>query len=174
MLSHRANWLRTFVGATTQPGRRRHRVHVPAVPHGRLDDRARRVAGAARRCTSCACPTRRRCSRPTARHRAARLYCIPAVWGRILEHGVDGYDLSSLVEADTGTSATPPELLAAIKDALPHTVTRVFYGSTEAGPALSLADVDLVRASPAASASRNPASRCGSTSAARSACAARS
>ena len=48
----------------------------------------------------------------TARHRAARLYCIPAVWSRILEHGVGGFDLSSLEEADTGTSATPPELLA--------------------------------------------------------------
>ena len=70
------------------PGRRRHRVHVPAVPHGGLDDRARRVAGPPRRCTSCACPTRRRCCTTTARHRAARLYCIPAVWGRILEHGV--------------------------------------------------------------------------------------
>jgi len=49
------------------------------------------------------------------------------------------------VEADTGTSVTPPELLAAIKDALPNTVTRVFYGSTEAGPTLALADVDLAR-----------------------------
>ena len=80
-----------------------------------------------------------------SRHRAARLYCIPAVWGRILDHGLSGYDLSALVEADTGTSATPPELLAAIKEALPHTVTRVFYGSTEAGPTLALADSDLVR-----------------------------
>jgi len=67
------------------------------------------------------------------------------VWGRVLEHGVDAYDLSSLTEADTGTSATPVELLRAIKDALPNTVTRVFYGSTEAGPTLALADVDLAR-----------------------------
>ena len=110
-----------------------------------LDDRARHVAGAAAGALRRACPTRRRCSRPTERHRAARLYCIPAVWGRILEHGVGRYDLSTLVEADTGTSATPPELLAAIKDALPHTVTRVFYGSTEAGPTLSLPDADLAR-----------------------------
>jgi acyl-CoA synthetase (AMP-forming)/AMP-acid ligase II len=79
------------------------------------------------------------------RHRAARLYCIPAVWARVLEYGVDQADLSSLVEADTGTSATPPELLRAIKDALPHTVTRVFYGSTEAGPGVQLADADLFR-----------------------------
>jgi len=79
------------------------------------------------------------------RYRAARLYCIPAVWSRILEHGIDAYDLSSLVEADTGTSATPPELLHAIKAALPGTVTRVFYGSTEAGPGVQLADDDLLR-----------------------------
>jgi acyl-CoA synthetase (AMP-forming)/AMP-acid ligase II len=81
----------------------------------------------------------------TARHRAARLYCIPAVWGRVLDHGVERYDLTSLVEADTGTSATPVELLRAIKDALPRTATRVFYGSTEAGPSLALADGDLFR-----------------------------
>jgi len=79
----------------------------------------------------------------TARHRASRLYCIPAVWSRILEHGIGGFDLSALVEADTGTSATPPELLRAIKAALPHTVTRVFYGSTEAGPGVQLGDADL-------------------------------
>jgi acyl-CoA synthetase (AMP-forming)/AMP-acid ligase II len=80
-----------------------------------------------------------------ARHRAARMYCIPAVWARVLAYGVDRHDLSSLVEADTGTSATPPELLRAIKDALPHTETRVFYGSTEAGPGVQLADADLFR-----------------------------
>jgi acyl-CoA synthetase (AMP-forming)/AMP-acid ligase II len=81
----------------------------------------------------------------TERHCAARLYCIPAVWARILDHGVGGHDLSALVEADTGTSATPPELLRALHDALPHTVTRVFYGSTEAGPGLQLGHDDLFR-----------------------------
>jgi acyl-CoA synthetase (AMP-forming)/AMP-acid ligase II len=82
----------------------------------------------------------------TAERRAAsRLYCIPAVWTRVLEHDRSGYDLSTVVEADTGTSATPPELLAAIKDAFPNTITRVYYGSTEAGPASLLADSDLAR-----------------------------
>jgi acyl-CoA synthetase (AMP-forming)/AMP-acid ligase II len=61
------------------------------------------------------------------RRRATRLYCIPAVWARILERGAAGFDLSGLREADTGTSATPPELIAGIRDALPQTVTRVFY-----------------------------------------------
>jgi acyl-CoA synthetase (AMP-forming)/AMP-acid ligase II len=79
------------------------------------------------------------------RRRATRLYAIPAVWARVLTHGLTRHDVSTLREADTGTSATPPELLAAIKDALPHTVTRVFYGSTEAGPATMLIDADIAR-----------------------------
>jgi fatty-acyl-CoA synthase len=77
--------------------------------------------------------------------RATRIYAIPAVWARILEHGVDGYDLSALREADTGTSATPPELVTAIRHALPHTAIRIFYGSTEAGPGTVLGDDDLER-----------------------------
>ena len=80
-----------------------------------------------------------------ARRRASRVYLIPAVWHRVLEHGLAGYDLTSLREADTGTSATPPELIAAIRDALPHTATRVFYGSTEAGPATILGFADVMR-----------------------------
>lgn len=77
------------------------------------------------------------------RRRASRLYCLPAVWSRVLDHDLSAYDLDAVREADTGTSATPPELLAAIKAALPRTVTRVYYGSTEAGPASMLADRDL-------------------------------
>ena len=80
-----------------------------------------------------------------ARRGASRIYLIPAVWHRVLEHGLAGYDLTSLREADTGTSATPPELIAAIRDALPHTATRVFYGSTEAGPATILGAADIIR-----------------------------
>src|SRR5262249_56626148 len=79
------------------------------------------------------------------RRGATRIYLIPAVWSRVLEHGVEGYDLSSLMEADTGTSATPPELIAAVRDALPRTVTRGFYGPTEAGPGTVLAHADLAR-----------------------------
>jgi acyl-CoA synthetase (AMP-forming)/AMP-acid ligase II len=80
-----------------------------------------------------------------ARRRASRVYCIPAVWARILDHGVEGYDLRALREADTGTSATPPELLRALRAALPDTVTRVFYGSTEVGPGTVLAAADVLR-----------------------------
>jgi fatty-acyl-CoA synthase len=144
VLSHRANWLRTYPGATSTTGgggtvcmfplfhmagwtialgawQARRPVHFVAVPDA-----------------DTLCGT-------VARHRAARLYCIPAVWARVLEHARVREDLASLVEADTGTSATPPELLLAIKEALPWTVTRVFYGSTEAGPGTQLGDVDLSR-----------------------------
>jgi fatty-acyl-CoA synthase len=80
-----------------------------------------------------------------ARHHATRIYAIPAVWARILEHGVDGHDLSMLREADTGTSATPPELVEAIGRALPQVTIRIYYGSTEAGPGTVLGNADLAR-----------------------------
>ena len=144
VLSHRVNWLRTFVGATSSPGGGGTVCMFPlfhmagwTIALGAWQ--ARRAVHFVR------VPDASTLLETAARHRAARLYCIPAVWGRVLDHGVGGYDLSALVEADTGTSVTPPELLAAIKDALPNTVTRVFYGSTEAGPTLALADVDLAR-----------------------------
>src|SRR4029450_3829610 len=64
---------------------------------------------------------------------------------RVLEHDRSGFDLSTVRECDTGTSATPPELLAAIKDAFPGTVTRIYYGSTEGGLATRPAAVDVGR-----------------------------
>jgi fatty-acyl-CoA synthase len=79
------------------------------------------------------------------RRQASRLYCLPAVWSRVLDHDRSRFDLRSIRECDTGTSVTPPELLAAIKAAFPDTVTRIYYGSTEAGPATLLGDADLLR-----------------------------
>lgn len=144
VLSHRTNWLRTFVGATTTAGGAGTvcmfpLFHMAAWTIALGAWQGRRPVHFVRT------PDAATLLETTARHRASRLYCIPAVWSRILEHGVGGYDLSSLEEADTGTSATPPELLRAIKDSLPHTRTRVFYGSTEAGPGVQLGDADLAR-----------------------------
>jgi fatty-acyl-CoA synthase len=79
------------------------------------------------------------------RHRATRLYLIPAVWARVLEHEPSGHDLSSLREASTGTSATPPELVHAIRDAFPDTFTNIIYGSTEAGTGTVLGRYDVLR-----------------------------
>jgi acyl-CoA synthetase (AMP-forming)/AMP-acid ligase II len=78
------------------------------------------------------------------RRRANRLYCIPAVWARILESPRRA-DVSSLREVDTGTSATPPELVEALKERFPGTATRIYYGSTEAGAGTVLPDADVLR-----------------------------
>jgi acyl-CoA synthetase (AMP-forming)/AMP-acid ligase II len=81
------------------------------------------------------------------RHRATRVYGIPAVWRRVLEHLATpegaAHDLSSVRAADTGTSATPPELLDALRAAFPAARVRVFYGSTEAGGVAALEHDDL-------------------------------
>ncbi len=79
------------------------------------------------------------------RRQATRLYCIPAVWHRVLDTDPRRWDTSSLHEVDTGTSATPIELIRALKARFPHTVTRVYYGSTEAGLVAALADADVLR-----------------------------
>jgi len=78
------------------------------------------------------------------RRRANRLYCIPAVWRRILEADLDRYDLSSLREIDTGTSATPIELVRSLKLHFPTASLRIFYGSTETGSATVLGDADVL------------------------------
>jgi acyl-CoA synthetase (AMP-forming)/AMP-acid ligase II len=84
-----------------------------------------------------------------ARHGAARLNCIPLVWRRILDAVAAGDvaadAFASLRFADTGTSATPPELLDAIRALVPQATVRVFYGSTEAGNVASLEMADFGR-----------------------------
>jgi len=79
------------------------------------------------------------------RRRAATLYCIPAVWRRILETDRSPFDLTSLRQVNTGTSATTPDLLAAIADAFPGTTTSIAYGSTEASAVCTLWPQDVLR-----------------------------
>jgi fatty-acyl-CoA synthase len=104
------------------------------------------------------------------KHAATRLNCVPAVWERVLaalaeeqagdaaEPPADGSaveavsgpvddrgTLPTLRFADSGTSATGPELLADIARVAPNAVLRVFYGSTEAGNVTSLDGPDVVR-----------------------------
>lgn len=78
-------------------------------------------------------------------HGGYRLYCIPAVWKRILDLDLGHWDLSSLGQADTGTSATTPELLASIRRAFPWTTTTITYGSTEAGLVTRMWPQDVLR-----------------------------
>jgi acyl-CoA synthetase (AMP-forming)/AMP-acid ligase II len=77
-------------------------------------------------------------------HEASRLNCIPGVWRRVLDH-LGGRTLESLRFADTGTSATPLDLLQAISAAAPNAHLRVFYGSTESGNVAHLDHDDVER-----------------------------
>lgn len=81
------------------------------------------------------------------RHQATRLNCVPAVWGRILDHvgSLPDNPLATLRFADTGTSETRLELLEAIGAAAPNAHQRVFYGSTEAGSVSCLEQAEFAR-----------------------------
>ncbi len=80
------------------------------------------------------------------RHEASRLNAMPAVWQRVLDTlEEEGGRLPSIRLADSGTSATPPPLLAAIAKACPNAWIRIFYGSTEAGNVASLTGDDVFR-----------------------------
>jgi fatty-acyl-CoA synthase len=79
------------------------------------------------------------------RHHAYRLYCIPAVWRRILEADPGRFDTSSLREADTGTSATSPDLIRGLRETFPGATTSIVYGSTESGSVTLLWPQDLER-----------------------------
>jgi fatty-acyl-CoA synthase len=81
----------------------------------------------------------------TERYRGHRLYCIPAVWRRVLDTDRSAFDLTSLGQADTGTSATTPALLADIRQAFPQTTTTITYGSTEAGLVTRMWPQDVLR-----------------------------
>jgi fatty-acyl-CoA synthase len=81
----------------------------------------------------------------TDRHRGHRLYCIPAVWRRILDTDRGPWDLTCLGQADTGTSATTPALLTEIRQAFPWTTTTISYGSTEAGLVTRMWPADVLR-----------------------------
>lgn len=139
--SHRANVLRTQVNPATEPGG----GTVCTFPLSHMAGWSMTMqAVAARAAVHFAAPDAPALLDAADRHRATRLYCIPAVWRRVLDHGVTRHDLTALRQADTGTSATPPDLVAAVRAALPHTVTRVYYGSTEAGPSALLPHADLL------------------------------
>jgi acyl-CoA synthetase (AMP-forming)/AMP-acid ligase II len=75
-------------------------------------------------------------------HHASTLYCIPAVWQRILDEPTRR-DTSGLVEALTGTSLVTLDLLDALKARFPGSWTSIAYGSTEIGRGATLLDSDL-------------------------------
>ena len=118
VLSHRATRLRTMGDATPVP-------IGPAVcmfPQFHMAGwQGRRPRHGPRpRRWSTSGPTPSPSWRPSTNGGRARLYAIPAVWRRILEADRDGFDTSSLRFADTGTSATTPELLRRHRRSLPR------------------------------------------------------
>jgi acyl-CoA synthetase (AMP-forming)/AMP-acid ligase II len=142
ILSHRANYLRSFQGVFLDVPERT--VCMFPLFHMAAFTLAL-AAWQTRGAILFAQPTAESLLSTAERRRANRLYCIPAVWGRVLEADLDHFDLSSVRIADTGTSATPIELIRALKQRFPGTVTRIFYGSTEAGSGALLADADVLR-----------------------------
>jgi fatty-acyl-CoA synthase len=143
VLSHRSNVLRSLPGALLEP--RGAMVcpyplfHMGAWTIALQQWQARAAVVFVRAATADEIGT------AVERHGARRLNCVPAVWRRLLEaaSAPGAPDLSSIRFADTGTSATPPELLRAIADALPDAQVRVFYGSTEAGGVTVLEHADV-------------------------------
>ncbi|MGI9592305.1 MAG: class I adenylate-forming enzyme family protein [Myxococcota bacterium] len=143
VLSHRANFLRSFQGVF----RDEPEISVCMFPLFHMGGFTLGLAAWQTRGELVLVPT------PTAdallaaveRRRANRLYCIPAVWARVLELDPVRYDVSSLKEADTGTSAVPIELVRALKERFPGTRTRIYYGSTEVGSGTTLPDADVLR-----------------------------
>jgi acyl-CoA synthetase (AMP-forming)/AMP-acid ligase II len=143
VLSHRANFLRSYPGYL--PGTRGATVCMFPLFHMASWSIGLGCWQAREELALVMVPDAESLLATVQRRRARRIYLIPAVWHRVLAADRAAFDLSSLEECDTGTSATPPELINAIRTAFPGTITRVMYGSTEAGPATTLADHDLER-----------------------------
>lgn len=74
------------------------------------------------------------------RRRPEAIYCIPAVWERLL---AEAGDFSSIAYADTGTSAVAADLIERIRERLPDAETRILYGASEAGRMAALEHADI-------------------------------
>jgi fatty-acyl-CoA synthase len=143
MVSQRATWLRTHAGAaaystTGGPGEviMFPLFHMAGWNFAMMAWSARHAAHLVRRADA------EQLLGAVARWSPSVIYCIPAVWRRILESDLE-VDTSSVEWALTGTSQVTPELLAGIKERFPNARTTVNYGSTETARAVALQDPDL-------------------------------
>jgi acyl-CoA synthetase (AMP-forming)/AMP-acid ligase II len=142
VLSHRASWLRSFQGPFRDESERTVCMFplFHMAPYS-LGLAAWQTRGSIAFVHS---PTPEALLSAVERIGANRFYGIPLVWSRVLAHleevGTGRYDLSTLRELDTGTSAVPIELVRALKERFPGTRTRIYYGSTEVGSAACLPD----------------------------------
>jgi acyl-CoA synthetase (AMP-forming)/AMP-acid ligase II len=141
VLSHRTNFMRSFQGLyIDEPLRKVCMFPLFHVGSFLLAMIAWQTGGEV---TFVRSPTARALLDAVVARRANHLYCIPAVWSRILAEDLAQWDLSSLRFIDTGTSATPPALIDALKATFPNGLVRVFYGSTEAGMVAALWDREV-------------------------------
>jgi fatty-acyl-CoA synthase len=79
------------------------------------------------------------------RHRVTRLQTLPALWQRIMDADPSRFDLSALRYVESGTTPTGPDFIRRLREHFPGRQMRIFYGSTEAGTLLTLADADVER-----------------------------
>lgn len=145
VVSHRASWLRAFPGGSTfADGLRGDGGILAAFPLFHYGGWHYVLESWHHRCAFHACGQfdGATLASVASRRRPAAMYCIPAVWERVLESATRE-DLCSVLHADTGTSAAPPELLQRIKALLPQATTSVLYGSTEGGHHTTLLDRDV-------------------------------
>lgn len=142
ILSHRASWLRGFQGVfRDEPERTVCMFPLFHMAGFTLALSAWHTRGEIAYTTASADAL----LRMVERRRSNRIYGLPVVWKRILEADLGAYDLSTLEQLDTGTSATPIELLREMKARFPRARVRIYYGSTEVGTANALCDADVLR-----------------------------
>jgi fatty-acyl-CoA synthase len=143
MVSQRATWLRTHAGAaaySTTGGAGEVVMfplfHMAGWNFAMMAWSARHAAHLVRRADA------EQLLGAVGRWSPSTIYCIPAVWRRILESDLD-VDTRCVEWALTGTSQVTPELLAGIKERFPAARTTVNYGSTETARSVGLRDPDL-------------------------------
>lgn len=145
VVSHGASWLRAFPGGSTfADGLRGDGGILAAFPLFHYGGWHYVLESWHHRCAFHACG---RFDGPTlasvaSSRQPSAMYCIPAVWERVIERA-SSEDLGSVLHADTGTSAAPPDLLQRIKRLIPQATTSVLYGSTEGGHHTTLLDRDI-------------------------------
>jgi fatty-acyl-CoA synthase len=136
VVSHRASWLRSFPGGSTfAAGLRGDGGILVSFPLFHYGGWHYVLEAWHHRCAFHIC---RRFDGPSlvaaaTRWRPVAMYCIPAVWYRVIEASPDGLGLESVRHADTGTSAAPPALLGSLRRMMPEATTSVLYGSSEGG-----------------------------------------
>jgi acyl-CoA synthetase (AMP-forming)/AMP-acid ligase II len=142
VLSHRASWLRSFQGVFHDDPRR----SVCMFPMFHMAPWTLALAAWQTRgeIAFVPSPTPDALLSAIAARRANHFYGIPLIWARLLEADLSRWDLASLRELDTGTSAVPIELVRRLRERFPAATLRIYYGSTEAGTAAVLSHADVL------------------------------